>query len=169
MPDCWWVRSLGHGQPSVAANDPLLHGQAVGCTQGVAWLWETRVPAVSQLRVENEAWLKWGEWASVWAGGPWGTWQPSPLKALSLASCQVAAPPPLLNHCHLNASRGTRVVGFSFLLQIPEKKRMVSPFAHQALQSFCPGAPGTVAWESSPPGAVPNISATILILLKTGS
>lgn len=114
------MSNLGHGQPSVAANDPLLHGRTVGCTQGVLRLWETRVPAVFQPRVGNEAWLKWGEVGLCLGWGPWGTWQPSPCEALSLASCQVPAPPPLLNHCHLSSEQGDQAVGFSFPLRIPK-------------------------------------------------
>lgn len=64
--------------------------------------------------------LKWGEVGLSLGWGPWGTWQPSPCEALSLAFCQVPAPPPLLNHCHLSSEQGDQAVGFSFPLRILE-------------------------------------------------
>lgn len=40
---CWWVSTLSGRQPSVAGNDPLFCGQAVGCTCCLMWLWDTRL------------------------------------------------------------------------------------------------------------------------------
>lgn len=78
--------------------------------------------------------------------GPRGSWQPSPFESLSLASCQVPAPPPPLNHCHLSSEQGNQAVGFSFLLRIPET--VVSHLVTGAPQSCS----WSVAWEQVLPG-----------------
>lgn len=80
--------------------------------------------------------------------GPWGTWQPSPLKALSLASCQVAAPPPLLNHCHLSAEQGNQ--GCGLFLPAPDsrkkkKKKNGQPICSPSTSEFLSRG----SWDSS--------------------
>lgn len=138
LPRFWWVSELGRCQPSLAGSDPLLGGQAVGCTQcsvcrGDTWpSWRPGCPW------GREAWpqtLKVGlsleGWRGAEAGQNGGTagvcslfpkGSGSPSRTLVLGSCQAQAPPPSLSHCHLSAGQGTRLWAFPSCLgiRIPE-------------------------------------------------
>lgn len=81
--------------------------------------------------------LKWGEVGLSLGWGPWGTWQPSPCEALSLASCQIPAPPPLTEP--LSFEFRAEGPGCGLFLPAPDSRnRVVSHLVPQHLR----GVPG---------------------------
>lgn len=83
LPSFWWVSGLGRCQPSPAGNDPVLGGQAVGCTHSACP--ETRLPVALReggLATGTPDWPQSGRLEKGLRLGRAGEWQ-GPFAALS--------------------------------------------------------------------------------------
>lgn len=112
LPSFWWVSGLGRCQPSLAGNDPVLGGQAVGCTHSACP--ETWLPVALReggLATGTPDWPQSGRLEKGLRLGRAGEWH-GPFAALSPSNQAVPVEPQVWGHAKPSTTPATEPLLF---------------------------------------------------------